>query len=309
MNMRGWRGRIALLVALMLAAPSGTATGQRPSEQMEIQRPTDYHVRMVHARWKDGAPGAALFKPTEVVVPLAEQELWGNDEQLEALRLALGADSLEPVPGIVVHESNSADDEPSWFRVNVGEQVLEISFLGTRQAEDWHRVLLSASGDRGVEILDASVLIQSNRTVALVAPLGDFDEALIIGVTVMGGASSVEGDIEAIGRPEPGPGGDVFSMVERENAEYPVLIEESFVLPVYPESARADKLTGNVIMELVVRVDGTVDGIVVLRMPEGGEWLAGSAVEAVSQWRYEPATINGEPVNAYFTVVAEFVLK
>jgi hypothetical protein len=29
----------------------------------------------------------------------------------------------------------------------------------------------------------------------------------------------------------------------------------------------------------------------------------------VSQWRYEPATIDGEPVEVYFTIVVEFALK
>ena len=305
MNMPRWRGTVVLFVALvlMLTTPTGTATGQ-PSEQLEIQRRIDYHVRLVHARWEEGASGAALFKPAEAVVPLAERELWGDDSQLEALRLALGAESLTPVPGIVVRGSTSADAEPSWFRVNLGEQVLEISFLGVRQTEDWNRVLLSASGDRGVELLDASVLVHSDRTVALVAPIGNFDEALIIGVTAMGGSN--EGDVEVLGQPV--PVGDVVHMMAREGATYPVLIEDSLVLPVYPESARAEMLTGNVIMEVVVRIDGSVDGIVVLRMPTGGEWLAGSAVEAVSQWRFEPATIDGVPVNAYFTVVAEFGL-
>jgi TonB family protein len=264
-------------------------------------------VRLVHARWEDGARGAALFKPTGVVVPLAERELWGDAGQLEALRLALGAESLEPVPGLVVRASESADAEPSWFRTNHGEQVLEISFLGAPQAEDWHRVLLSASGERGVELLDASVLIHSERTVVLVSPIGDFDEALIIGVTPMGGTFSAEE--EAHGFDRPGAADDAIHMAGREGVTYPVMVKDSRVLPLYPESARARMLSGKVILELVVRTDGTVDGIVVLRMPEGGERLAGATVEAISQWRYEPAALDGVPVNAYFTVVTEFALR
>jgi len=82
----------------------------------------------------------------------------------------------------------------------------------------------------------------------------------------------------------------------------------STVLPVYPESARKEKISGNIILQIVVRADGIPDGLVVLQMPVGGEWLAGSAVEAVSKWRYKPATRNGVPVNAYFTVIIDFHL-
>jgi outer membrane biosynthesis protein TonB len=42
--------------------------------------------------------------------------------------------------------------------------------------------------------------------------------------------------------------------------------------------------------------------------PEGAEALAEAAKEALSQWRYEPATRDGKPVKVFFTVVIDFKL-
>jgi len=33
-----------------------------------------------------------------------------------------------------------------------------------------------------------------------------------------------------------------------------------------------------------------------------------AAIEAIEQWRYEPALLNGRPVDVYLTVVVEFTL-
>jgi TonB family protein len=76
--------------------------------------------------------------------------------------------------------------------------------------------------------------------------------------------------------------------------------------PIYPQRAKDEHLSGKVIMEIVVRTDGTPDRLVVLRMPENCEWLAGAAADAVSKWRRDPATRAGEPADVYMTLVIEF---
>ena len=35
----------------------------------------------------------------------------------------------------------------------------------------------------------------------------------------------------------------------------------------------------------------------------------GEIAEAVTQWRYKPGVQNGRPVDVYFTIVVDFVLK
>ena len=87
------------------------------------------------------------------------------------------------------------------------------------------------------------------------------------------------------------------------------MIPETKTRPVYPEQARADKQQGDVILQAVVRADGTIGPIRVLKEEPGDYGFADSARAAVSQWRYQPARLDGEPVDVYFTVVVRFALQ
>ena len=80
----------------------------------------------------------------------------------------------------------------------------------------------------------------------------------------------------------------------------------SSVAAVYPSEDRYDGFQGKIFLEAVIGTDGVPKHVVVLSMPEGGERLAGAAVEAVQQWRYEPGTVDGEPVRVYFNIVMTF---
>jgi TonB family protein len=75
--------------------------------------------------------------------------------------------------------------------------------------------------------------------------------------------------------------------------------------PVYPEEARAAGIEGVVLLELVIGEDGTVIDIDVVRsIPE----LDQSAIDAASQWEYEPTLLNGEPVEVEIIVSIRFAL-
>ena len=76
----------------------------------------------------------------------------------------------------------------------------------------------------------------------------DLDEALIIGVTPMGGTFSAEE--EAHGFDQPGAADDAIHMAGREGVTYPVMVKDSMVLPLYPESARARMLSWGLSMGL-----------------------------------------------------------
>jgi len=89
----------------------------------------------------------------------------------------------------------------------------------------------------------------------------------------------------------------------------PELILETRVQPKYPEIARKAKVAGRVILQAIVRQDGSVGDIQVLSSPGKNFGFDESAVEAVRQWRYKPGLQNGKPVDVYFTVVVEFTLK
>jgi TonB family protein len=64
--------------------------------------------------------------------------------------------------------------------------------------------------------------------------------------------------------------------------------------PVYPELARMARIQGTVAVNVIVLKDGTVT---VQNVAAAHPLLAQAAVAAVQQWRYQPTTINGEPVD------------
>ena len=75
----------------------------------------------------------------------------------------------------------------------------------------------------------------------------------------------------------------------------------------YTDAARRSGLTGDVVLEIVVRHDGSVGDVRVLRRLGAG--LDERAVQAVRQWRFAPATRQGAPVDVVVEVAVEFRLR
>jgi protein TonB len=87
--------------------------------------------------------------------------------------------------------------------------------------------------------------------------------------------------------------------------EPPGLLRE--VKPDYTEEARRRGVEGDVVMEIVVRHDGTVGDV---RIVQGlGSGLDGRAVAAVRQWRFSPARRLGAPVDVIVEVAMEFKIR
>jgi len=79
------------------------------------------------------------------------------------------------------------------------------------------------------------------------------------------------------------------------------------VVPRYPMSARAAGVEGPVVIRGIVRRDGTIDNVEVIKdLPYG---LGEAARAAVSQWRFRPATVGGDPIDVYYTVTVNFRLR
>jgi TonB family protein len=77
------------------------------------------------------------------------------------------------------------------------------------------------------------------------------------------------------------------------------------VEPVYPAIARQARISGVVILEVTVTRNGSIQTI---RSLSGHPLLIHAASEAVSQWKYEPTMLNGEPVDVVTTVTVNFRL-
>jgi TonB family protein len=78
------------------------------------------------------------------------------------------------------------------------------------------------------------------------------------------------------------------------------------VLPRYPGAARRAGVEGAVVVRGIVRRDGAIDNVEIIKdLPYG---LGDAAREAVSRWRFRPATLRGEPIDVYYTVTVNFRL-
>lgn len=69
--------------------------------------------------------------------------------------------------------------------------------------------------------------------------------------------------------------------------------------PVMPDLARSASVSGTVILEITIGVDGGVSDARVLRSIP---LLDQAALDAVRQWKYEPTLLNGQPVPVIITV-------
>lgn len=77
--------------------------------------------------------------------------------------------------------------------------------------------------------------------------------------------------------------------------------------PQYTEIARKARIQGVVIVEAIIDKQGNVTNVKVLKpLPMG---LDQAAVDAVKRWKFEPATLNGKPVDVYYNLTVNFRLQ
>ena len=79
------------------------------------------------------------------------------------------------------------------------------------------------------------------------------------------------------------------------------------VEPEYPTIARLSRIPGNVTVQAVIGRDGNVEDAEIVS--SSNRLFDEAALEAVRQWRYAPAMLNGRPVRVTFRVHVEFTLN
>ena len=79
------------------------------------------------------------------------------------------------------------------------------------------------------------------------------------------------------------------------------------VTPDYTDEGRRRAIQGDVVLEIVVRSDGTVGSVKTLQGL--GYGLDQRAIDAVRQWRFNPARRYGTPVDVIVEVAVEFKLR
>jgi TonB family protein len=78
------------------------------------------------------------------------------------------------------------------------------------------------------------------------------------------------------------------------------------VEPEYPPLARANDISGTVILRVIINEEGEVYEVKVVR---GHPLLQQAAVDAVRQWKFKPTLMNGEPVPVLGTIAVSFNLR
>ena len=77
------------------------------------------------------------------------------------------------------------------------------------------------------------------------------------------------------------------------------------VQPTYPQQALQMRVHGSVLLQATISKTGSIASVKVL---SGDAVLARAAVQAVSQWKYKPYFLNGEPVEIQTQITVNFKL-
>jgi TonB family protein len=86
----------------------------------------------------------------------------------------------------------------------------------------------------------------------------------------------------------------------------PVLIRQT--LPHYTDEAIKAKIQGIVVLQAIIRRNGTVDQPRIIRSL--GYGLDQEAIRVVvNEWRFKPGSLNGRPVDVYATIEITFTLR
>ncbi|HUR19494.1 MAG TPA: TonB family protein [Vicinamibacterales bacterium] len=121
-----------------------------------------------------------------------------------------------------------------------------------------------------------------------------------------GGTGAGPGKGPGIG---PGTGGGFGdgAMREGSGAQPPTLLRR--VDPKYTTEAMRAKVQGDVTVEAVVGPDGTVKDVRIAKSLDRGTGLDEEALKTAREWRFRPATYQGQPVPFLVLIVMTFNLR
>lgn len=78
------------------------------------------------------------------------------------------------------------------------------------------------------------------------------------------------------------------------------------VEPEYPPLAKQARVQGDVVIDCVINQQGTVTQMKVM---SGQPLLIQAAMNAIAQWKYQPTTLNGQPIAVEMNVTVHFQLQ
>ena len=308
----------ALLAMIVLKTGNRTRVEDKPTETLTVL-PVRIRVRTEpHAR----APVVATATSGERVTLLEDRGAWvrvqtadelagwaeranleRTSEQQRRLKRYEAIRSLPSLKGEVAEPANLYAG-PGIFYPLVGSlargtdvtiYTRDHDFYAVQQGEgiayaDVDAIDISSSGTHQLEVPSVAAI-----------PPSDTGTAPLVADTAM--------EAPPIPEPEPQP-----EPVERTTGVYSAVPlggtqpeELDRAIPRYPIAARRANVQGPVVIRGIVRRDGTIDNLEIIKdLPYG---LGDEARRAVSRWRFRPATYRGEPIDVYYTVTVNFRLQ
>ncbi len=196
---------------------------------------------------------------------------------------------------------------------NLPERVAEL------RKQELGNVVAGLRADHRWLTLDVAVPLEIYELVAL-AYLGGQEDGPRAGLWPIPKTSGEPAATETEEEPAPEDG---VTTVGKDGVSEPVLTTR--IKPEFPERMRMARLLGKVILQMIIRSDGTADydktlGCRAKPMEDDGPYqdipldsevcldFSRSSIDAVVQWQFDPALMEGEPVDTYLTVVVEFSL-
>jgi periplasmic protein TonB len=107
----------------------------------------------------------------------------------------------------------------------------------------------------------------------------------------------------------PGSGGGTGGGVYQPGNGVTIPIKIREVKPAYTSDAMRAKIQGTVWLQCVVRTDGSVSDVQVVKSLDPVFGLDQEAVKAARQWVFRPGTRLGQPVAVQITIEMEFTLR
>ena len=152
----------------------------------------------------------------------------------------------------------------------------------------------------------ARILMPTQIPRTIVIPSGP-EPANITNVVSLDPSDGVPGGFGDVFHSQPAPRvvhPDVKTLVRVPSSiEAGLLIRK--VIPTYPPLGKAMHVEGTVVLAATISRDGTISN---LRIVSGPAVLQQSACDAVSNWRYRPYLLNGQPVDVETTINVIFTL-
>jgi protein TonB len=130
----------------------------------------------------------------------------------------------------------------------------------------------------------------------------NIEDAAVSGAVKVPGA----GLVSTVSHPTapPPPGAFLGAGSSAITASEPKLI--SSTRPAYPQLAKQGNVEGDVVITADIDATGKV---IAARATAGPAYLRQAAVDAVRNWKYEPANLNGKPTSAQITIKIQFRLN